>query len=150
MSGIVSAFLHCVVQGTHTISSSLRTGYHFLGRESTGCSATVSGTLSRDYIMFKRCSDHEQVVGAFQNKKRQEQRAIDEYQKQLDDGKQVVLRERADNRVATNRLRTERLQVTNALALVRRDRDDVDKKTKELQAREEESKRNRYDIASRS
>jgi hypothetical protein len=89
-------------------------------------------------------SDHEQVVVAFQQKKRDEQKAIDEYQKQLDAGKQVVLNERATNRLDTNKLRNERAQLEAHRALVQRDREKVQQETQELHAREQESKRNRH------
>ena len=90
------------------------------------------------------CSDHEQVIAAFQQKKKDEQQAINQYQKELEKGKQVVLNERALNRFETNKLRGNRSDLDVKRAKVNRDRDIALRHMQELQAREEESKRNRY------
>ena len=81
---------------------------------------------------------------AFQRKKKEEQQAINRYQRELEEGKQLVLNERALNRVETNKLRGDRSDLEVKRAKLNRDRDMVLQKTQELLAREEESKRNRH------
>jgi hypothetical protein len=89
-------------------------------------------------------SDHTQLVATFHSKKKEEQNAINQYQRQLEEKNQLVLGERANNVIAINKLRTSRLQMENQRALIRRDREKVQLQQKELLAREEESKRNRH------
>jgi uncharacterized protein YpuA (DUF1002 family) len=93
---------------------------------------------------YDTCSDHEQVVAAFHHKKRDEQQAINKYQRELEEGKQLILNERALNRVETNKLRGNRSDLEVKRAKVNRDREMVQQQMQQLLAREEESKRNRH------
>jgi hypothetical protein len=88
-------------------------------------------------------SDHNQAVIAFRNKKKEEQKAIDEVQEELNEGQQVVLRERAENRLETIRLRSDEMGVKHKREQLQQEREEVERQDRELQAREEESKRNR-------
>jgi hypothetical protein len=88
-------------------------------------------------------SDLDQVVKTFRQKKKDEQKLIDKIQEELNEGQQVVLRERSDNRLETNRLRSDELEVKHKLERLQQEREEVERQGRELEAREEESKRNR-------
>lgn len=62
----------------------------------------------------------------------------------MEEGKQLILNERASNRVETNKLRGDRSDLEVKRAKVNRDREIVVQKMQELLTREEESKRNRH------
>jgi hypothetical protein len=73
-----------------------------------------------------------------------EQADLDRNRQQVEEQRQVVLRQQADNWSEADRLRAERNNLQHDLSLVKRDRDLLIKRDRELQIREDLRRRNRH------
>jgi hypothetical protein len=74
----------------------------------------------------------------------EEQAELDRTRRQMEEQKQVVLRQQAENWTETDRLRAERNNLQHDLSLVKRDKEILVKRDQELQMREDLRRRNRH------
>lgn len=74
----------------------------------------------------------------------EEQAELDRERQRMEEQKQVVLRQQADNWMETDRLRADRNNLQHDLSLVTRDKNALDKRDQELQMREDLRRRNRH------
>ena len=74
----------------------------------------------------------------------EEQAELDRERQRMEEQKQVVLRQQADNWMETDRLRADRNNLQHELSLVTRDKNALTKRDQELQMREDLRRRNRH------
>lgn len=73
-----------------------------------------------------------------------EQAELDRNRREIEEQKQVVLRQQAENWTETDRLRAERNNLQHDLSVAKRDKELLVKRDQELQIREDLRRRNRH------